>query len=83
MSGVWGSHGGHTPRRRCPVCYRRVAPTRGGLIYGHWDSLGRDRCPSSWEPYDITIRGDRKDIATVTYPGHEVTHHGHTERISA
>lgn len=48
-----------TPRRRCPVCYRQIKPTSHGVIYGHWDSIGRDRCPASWEPYDITIGGRR------------------------
>lgn len=75
------SHGGNTPRRRCPVCYRRVMPTKGGLIYGHWDSLGRDRCPASWHSYEITITGDRKPINVVDmfHDGPD----GHTERIPA
>lgn len=48
-----------TPRRRCPVCHRRVKPTRGGLIYGHWDSAHIAVCPASWHTYDITISGER------------------------
>lgn len=44
-----------TPRRRCPVCYRRVKPTGHGLIFGHWDSAHIAVCPASWHTYDITI----------------------------
>lgn len=74
-------HGGNTPRRRCPVCYRRVMPTRGGLIYGHWDSLGRDRCPASWHSYEITVVGDRKPITPLELV-RAVTHHGYTELVA-
>lgn len=48
-----------TPRRRCPVCYRRIKPTTGGLIFGHWDTAG-EVCPASWLSYDVTITGDRR-----------------------
>jgi hypothetical protein len=49
-----------TLRRRCPVCYRRVNPTGGGNIYGHWDGIGRDLCPGSWQTYDIAIADQRR-----------------------
>ena len=45
-----------TPRRRCPVCYRRVKPTMRGLIYGHMDKA-HGVCPASWHMYDLTIAG--------------------------
>jgi hypothetical protein len=56
-------------RRRCPVCYRQVHPTAGHNIHGHWDSIGRDRCPGSGEPYDITIGGQRYlRVGRTNYP---------------
>jgi hypothetical protein len=39
----------------CPVCLRNVAPTRGGNIYGHRDSIRRDTCPGSGNPWAITV----------------------------
>lgn len=42
-------------RRRCPICWRRVGPTVNKAIEGHWDSIGRDVCPGSGEPYRITL----------------------------
>lgn len=52
-----------TPRRRCPVCYRRIKPTSGGMIFGHFDSALVERCPGSWQPYDITLTGYRREAA--------------------
>lgn len=54
------------PRRRCPVCWRRVRPTKQiqrihgrwdleAVIEGHWDTVGRDICPASYEIYRITL----------------------------
>ena len=40
--------------RRCPVCRQPVRPTKSGMIAAHRDSLNRDDCPASGEPYTLT-----------------------------
>jgi hypothetical protein len=40
--------------RRCPVCHRRVQPTKAHNIQGHVDTSGKRVCPASGEPFDIT-----------------------------
>ncbi len=42
-------------KRRCPVCMRIVQPTTKGNVFRHTDSIGRDVCPMSGEPYDLTV----------------------------
>lgn len=42
------------PRRRCPVCWRRVQRTIHETIEGHWDAAMRP-CPGSSHPYRITL----------------------------
>lgn len=46
-------------RRRCPVCRQVVLRTTKGNIHRHWDSIGRDICPCSGEPYELTEVGRR------------------------
>ena len=50
------------PRRRCPVCWQTVIPTRGHNIARHWDSAGRDVCPMSGEPYELAQVGKRRIV---------------------
>ena len=52
-------------RRQCPICWQRVRPTEHRSIEGHWDSITRDICPGSGEPYRITLtlKPTTKDIA--------------------
>ncbi|RFZ15059.1 hypothetical protein VIMS_02489 [Mycobacterium marinum] len=55
--------GGIVRRRRyCPVCWRPVQPSRGDNIEGHWDSVGREVCPMSGEPFALAHvgRGPRR-----------------------
>lgn len=40
--------------RRCPVCWQHVQRTAGWRIVRHRDSIGRDVCPMSGEPYELT-----------------------------
>jgi len=48
------------PRRRCPVCWQTIFPTTHRMISRHWDSVGRDICPGSGEPYMIATPGRRR-----------------------
>ena len=41
---------------RCPVCWRMVYPTVNGHIRGHLDTTDRATCPSSHEPFYITLK---------------------------
>jgi len=34
---------------------RIVQPTTKGNVFRHTDSIGRDVCPMSGEPYDLTV----------------------------
>jgi hypothetical protein len=48
-------------RRYCPVCWQTVGmPTAGGHIADHFDSVGRDVCPISGEPYELAGYGRRR-----------------------
>lgn len=38
----------------CPVCWRTISPTRWDRIAAHRDSVWRDICPASGEPFNIT-----------------------------
>jgi hypothetical protein len=40
-------------RFRCPVCWQRIVYTHRGYVNLHHDSLGRDVCPASFEPFVI------------------------------
>ena len=40
-------------RHRCPVCWQNVVATRTDAISLHMDSVGRDKCPASGEPFEI------------------------------
>lgn len=42
-------------RRRCPVCRQLAQQTTGRNVSGHMDSRGRDICPMSGQPYDLTV----------------------------
>lgn len=42
-------------RNLCPVCHLLVRPTLRGNIYGHNDSINRDVCPGSGQPWAITV----------------------------
>lgn len=42
----------------CPVCFRKVQPTRHRNIQGHMDSIGRATCPFGGEPYELALAGD-------------------------
>jgi hypothetical protein len=45
--------------RQCPVCRQSTLPTTSRTVFRHWDSIGRDICPMSGEPYDMTEAGRR------------------------
>jgi len=42
----------------CPTCRREVKPTTKGNIVAHLDSIRRDTCPSSGEPWRTTVLSD-------------------------
>ena len=39
----------------CPICWRDVRPTIRANIPRHFDSIRKDICPASGEPYRLTI----------------------------
>lgn len=41
--------------RICPVCWQRAIKAPSKRVTLHWDSIGRDICPGSKEPWRITI----------------------------
>lgn len=46
-------------RSLCPCCRREVRPVRGhDLIETHLDTINRDECPSSREPFYTTVVAD-------------------------
>lgn len=47
-------------RRYCPVCWQYATRTVKGMVRLHMDSVGRDSCPYSNEPWDGCIQGPRK-----------------------
>jgi hypothetical protein len=51
-------------RSRCPICWRKVAPTTGSRIGAHWDTAGA-LCVGGGEPYSITITLDRKALRSA------------------
>lgn len=55
-------------RRRCPVCWQTVLPTTGGNVYRHCDSIGRDICPMSGEPYGFTQAGRPRVVILEAVP---------------
>lgn len=52
-------------RRHCPVCWQTILPTTRGHVYRHWDTIGRDVCPMSGEPYDLAEAGRRRPLAVM------------------
>jgi hypothetical protein len=42
-------------RHRCPVCRQLAVATRLQNVRAHLDRAGRDVCPMSGQPYDITL----------------------------
>lgn len=50
-------------KRYCPVCLQFAIPTRHCNVWTHRDSIGRDICPMSGKPYDLTIIGSRRPAA--------------------
>lgn len=60
-----------TRRRRCPVCHRVVLATTGGHVQRHRDSIDRDVCPMSGQPFELTEMGRKHSIglrASVNRP---------------
>lgn len=57
------------PRRRCPVCWQIITPTPGRYVHRHWDSIGRDVCPMSGEPYRLAEFGRRRWAASMPEAG--------------
>lgn len=47
-------------RRYCPVCWQHVIRTTLGKVRRHMDSINRDTCPYSEEPWHGCIQGPRK-----------------------
>lgn len=47
-------------RHYCPICWQYVLRTTSGNVRRHMDSLNRDTCPYSSEPWEATIQGPRK-----------------------
>lgn len=47
----------------CPVCKQPVTRTSGDKIAPHMDSIGRDICPATGEPYRIAVTGRRGKVA--------------------
>lgn len=43
----------------CPVCWQEVRETKLLNVVSHFDSLRRDVCPGSGQPYTITIEQGR------------------------
>lgn len=42
-------------KRYCPVCWQTARPTHNANICGHWDTIRRDICPGSSQPFLITL----------------------------
>lgn len=42
-------------KRRCPVCGTIAHPTRNRNVAAHRDRAGRDICPMTGHPYDLTM----------------------------
>ena len=42
-------------KRRCPVCRQVALPSRGRNVAAHLDRAGRDTCPMTGHPYDLTL----------------------------
>lgn len=42
----------------CPVCWQRVIKAPSKRIAHHFDSIGRDVCPGSRQPWSISIPWD-------------------------
>ena len=48
-------------RRHCPVCWQNVGlPTVSGNIAQHFDSVGRDVCPMTDQPFKMAGFGQRR-----------------------
>lgn len=50
----------------CPVCRRRVHPidwNRWARVSAHMDSIGRDLCPASGEPWRITVAAAERRVS--------------------
>ena len=45
--------------RRCPVRRQPAEPTMRRNVAGHLDSLGRDICPMTGQPYQLTVYSNR------------------------
>lgn len=55
-------------RRYCPVCWQPAGkPTSSGLIAAHFDSVGRDVCPASGQPFTIAGYGRRRRVIEREY----------------
>lgn len=49
----------------CPVCRQEVHATRiRHTITAHLDSAGRDVCPMTGHPFDLTISNHVKEVAS-------------------
>lgn len=48
----------NTPRRRCPVCYRKIDRTIHGMIESHWDTVGNN-CEGSMLPHGCAVASPR------------------------
>lgn len=46
-------------RRRCPVCRQLAHATAKSNVAGHMDSRGRDVCPMTGQPYELTVFTNR------------------------
>jgi hypothetical protein len=42
-------------RRRCPVCRQLAIPTAARNVAGHLDRIGRETCPMTGHPYELTV----------------------------
>lgn len=45
--------------RRCPVCGLVAEPTRNRNVAAHRDQTGRQTCPMSGHPYDLTVMSNK------------------------
>ena len=44
---------------RCPVCRQLAKPTVRRNVAAHLDRIGRDICPMTGQPFDITVSTPR------------------------
>ena len=46
-------------KRRCPVCRQIAQVTAKRNVAAHLDRAGRDTCPMTGHPYDLTLLTNR------------------------